>query len=69
MNGIMINCNHVLVSVFWNYNISTPISSFFHSNHLKTSFKDLKYFKAEFDFSDLDPSHELFLDNSKKSYW
>ena len=33
---------------------------------IKSLINDLKYFKEDFDFSDLDPSHELYSQDKKK---
>ena len=33
---------------------------------IKESIEHLKYFKEDFDFSDLDPSHELYSEDEKK---
>ena len=43
-------------------------SFIFSFKPIKSLIEDLKHFKDDFDFSDLDPSHELF-SNEKKSYW
>ena len=33
---------------------------------IKSLFEDSKYFREDFDFSDLDPSHELYSEDNKK---
>ena len=35
---------------------------------VKNLIEDLKKFREDFDFSDMDPSHELYSED-KKSYW
>ena len=41
-------------------------SFIFSIKRIKILIKELKYFKADFDFSDLDPSHELFSQNNQE---
>ena len=41
-------------------------SFIFSFKPIKSSVEDLKYFKEDFDFSDLDPSHELYSKDNKK---
>ena len=41
-------------------------SFIFSFNSIKCLIEDLKYFKEDFDFSDLDLSHELYSKNNKK---
>ena len=41
-------------------------SFIFSSKPNKSSIEDLKFFREDFDFSDLDPSHELYSKNNKK---
>ena len=41
-------------------------SFIFSFKPIKNLIEDLKYFKEDFDFSDLDPSHELYSKNNKK---
>ena len=48
----------------------TDCDSFIFSfKPIKSPIEDLKCFKEDFDFSDLDPSHELYSKDNKKSYW
>ena len=44
-------------------------SFIFSFKRMKNLIEDLKCFKEDFDFCDLDPSHELYSEDSKKSYW
>ena len=41
-------------------------SFIFSFKPIKSLIEDLKYFKEDFDFSDLDPSHELYSEANKK---
>ena len=41
-------------------------SFIFSFKSIKSFFEDLKHFKEDFDFSDLDPSHELYSEDNKK---
>ena len=41
-------------------------SFIFSFNSIKSLIEDSKYFKDDFDFSDLDPSHELYSEVNKK---
>ena len=41
-------------------------SIIFSFKPLKSLIEDLKYFQEDFDFSDLDPSHELYSEDNKK---
>ena len=41
-------------------------SFIFSFKPIKSLIEDLKYFKEDFDFSDLDPSHELYAEANKK---
>ena len=41
-------------------------SLIFSFKPIKSLIEDLKQFKKDFDFSDLDPSHELYSEDNKK---
>ena len=43
-------------------------SFIFSFKPIKAVVEDLKHFEEVFDFSDLDPSHELFSEHNKKSF-
>ena len=55
---------------FGEYNLELQyldIDSFIFSlNQTKSLINDIKNFKEDFDFSDLDPSHELYSEDNKK---
>ena len=61
--------NDKLQPYFGQYNLKLHYpdndSFIFSFKPSKTLIKDLKYFKEDFDFSDLDPSHELYSEDNK----
>ena len=44
-------------------------SFLFSFKPIKSLMKGLKFFKEDFDFSDLDPSHEFYSEDNKKRHW
>ena len=66
MNGIMIKCNHILEKRNLELHYLGIDSFIFSFKPIKNLFEDLKYFKEDFDSSDLDPFHEVFSEDSTK---
>ena len=66
MYSIIIKFNSNLEGIFFELQIiDTDSFIFFDSNQLNDFIEDLKHSKADFDLSDLDPTHVLYSKDKK----
>ena len=66
MNGIMIKCKKYFGEDNLELHYLDTDSFIFSFKAIKILIEDLKHFKEDFDFSDLDASHELYSEANKK---